>query len=159
MHKAYIGIGTNIEPRLERMLEALGALEEFGSIEKQSSVYETAPFGFTEQSNFLNAVVILQTPFELPQLHDALQRMEKELGRVERQRWHEREIDYDILFFDNVIMNSEKLTVPHPELQKRSFVLVPLAEIAPDLLHPVLKMGISELLNDLEYESESIHSL
>src|SRR5438309_643671 len=115
MHNAYIGIGTNIEPRLERMQQAILSLESLGKIEKQSSIYQTAPFGFTEQGNFLNAVVLLRTELSLDELHSELQHLEKDLGRTKRLRWHEREIDFDILFYDSVILNSETLTVPHSE--------------------------------------------
>ena len=80
------------------------------------------------------------------------------MGRTERPRWHEREIDFDILFYDDVILDSKILTVPHPELHNRAFVLVPLNEIAPDLLHPVLQKNIAALLQKLSFEKESIHS-
>ena len=156
MHSAYIAIGTNIEPRLERMHQAFDSLVQFGSIEKKSSIYETAPYGFTEQANFLNAVVLLRTELDLASIHSALKTLENELGRTERQRWHEREIDFDILFYDDVIMNSLLLTVPHKELQNRSFVLVPLNEIASDFLHPILKKNISSLLEELQYDKNSI---
>src|SRR3954466_76220 len=104
MHNAYLGIGTNIEPRLERMNQAIHAIGSLEKIVKQSSFYETAPFGFTEQGNFLNAVVHVQTELTLNELHRELQSLEKELGRTKRQRWHEREIDFDILLFDSVIL-------------------------------------------------------
>jgi 2-amino-4-hydroxy-6-hydroxymethyldihydropteridine diphosphokinase len=159
MHTVNIGIGTNIEPRRERMRKAISALEEFGEVEKQSSIYETPPFGFTDQSNFLNAVVLLRTGLELTQLHTSLKQLERKLGRVDRLRWHEREIDFDILFFDDVITASKELTVPHSELQNRAFVLIPLAEIAPDVFHPVLKKDIAELLKELDYEKDSIHPI
>jgi 2-amino-4-hydroxy-6-hydroxymethyldihydropteridine diphosphokinase len=157
MHKVYIAIGSNIEPRKERMLRAFQSLQELGIIEEQSSIYETAPYGFTEQLFFLNAVVSLRTELELPALHEALQNMEKNLGRTERPRWHEREIDFDILFYDDVITDSKLLTVPHPELQKRAFVLMPLNEIAPDFIHPVLKKNIALFLKELSYDREGIH--
>jgi 2-amino-4-hydroxy-6-hydroxymethyldihydropteridine diphosphokinase len=144
IHNAFIGIGTNIEPRIARMKDAIRALRDFGDVEKQSRVYETAPFGYTEQGDFLNAAVLLRTELELSQLHSILKQLEKKLGRVDRLRWHEREIDFDILFFDNVTISSQELTVPHSELSKRAFVLIPLAEIAPDFLHPVLKKNMNE---------------
>jgi 2-amino-4-hydroxy-6-hydroxymethyldihydropteridine diphosphokinase len=159
MHSVYIGVGTNIEPRLERMQEAIHALEEFGTIQKQSSIYETTPYGFTEQPNFLNAVVSLDSDLSLSDLHDALHSLERQLGRVNRERWHEREIDFDILFYDDVIFNSKSLTIPHSELQKRSFVLVPLSEIAPDLRHPVLQKTIAEMLRVLAYDTSTIRRL
>jgi 2-amino-4-hydroxy-6-hydroxymethyldihydropteridine diphosphokinase len=91
----------------------------------------------------------LKTELELSELHQGLQLLEKELGRMKRERWHEREIDFDILFYDNVILNTKTLTVPHPELQRRSFVLLPLNEIASDLVHPVLKKSIEILLKEV----------
>ena len=149
MHKAYIAIGTNIEPRSERMSQAIESLERFGIINAKSSIYETAPFGFTQQADFLNAVVLLETESELAELHDALRQLEKQLGRTERPRRHEREIDFDILFFDDVVIDSKYLTVPHPELQNRAFVLLPLNEIAPDFIHPVFNKNIASLLQKL----------
>lgn len=157
MHNVYIGIGTNIEPRLERIEQAIDSLSQLGSVEKKSSIYETAPYGFTEQAKFLNAAVMLLTELELTPLHNALKILENELGRTERQRWHEREIDFDILFYDDVIMDSGILTVPHKELQNRSFVLVPMNEIASDLIHPEFQRDISSLVKELQYDKDSIH--
>src|SRR5436309_8937369 len=139
------------------MKNAIHALLGLGNIEKQSLIYETAPYGFTEQPSFLNAVVLLDTKLELTDLHKALKNLEKKLGRTRREKWHEREIDFDILFFDDVIIRSEELTVPHSEIEKRSFVLVPLAEIGPEFTHPVLKKTIAGLLGDLEYTARSIY--
>ncbi len=157
MHRVYIAIGTNIEPRMARIQDAFTALSHFGLIEKTSSIYETAPYGFTEQADFLNAVILILTELELESLHNALKILESELGRTERQRWHEREIDFDILFYDDVVMDSVSLTVPHKELQNRSFVLVPMNEIASDFIHPVLKKNIGSLLEQLYYDKNSIH--
>ena len=159
MHNAYIGIGTNIEPRLERMKEAFTALEKIGILKKQSSVYETAPYGYIDQSDFLNAVAYLQTELELDQLHNSLQNLEKNLGRNDRPRWHEREIDFDILFYDDIVIETKNLTVPHADLQSRIFVLMPLNEIASGLLHPVLKKNVASLLNEISYDKDSIHIL
>ncbi len=156
MHNVYIGIGTNIEPRSERILKAIESLTQFGIIEKRSLIYETAPFGYTDQPNFLNAAILLRTNSELVELHEGLKLLEKKLERIERQRWHEREIDFDILFYDAVTLISKTLTVPHPQLQNRAFVLVPLNEIASDLFHPVFKKNIASLLQELSYEKSSI---
>ena len=152
MHSAYIGIGTNIEPRSERMRQAIESLKKLGIIERESTVLETAPYGYTDQANFLNAAVLLRTELELADLHEALRRLEKDLGRSERPRWHEREIDFDILFYDNVVFASKTLTVPHPEIQYRMFVLLPLQEIAPNFLHPVFGTSITGLLRELKAE-------
>ena len=152
MHNAYIGIGTNIEPRSERMQAAIKSLEKFGVVSRRSTIYETVPYGYTEQADFLNGAVLLQTDLELTDLHDSLWLLEKELGRTDRPRWHEREIDFDILFFDDIVMRSKNLTVPHPEVQNRIFVLMPMNEIAPDLMHPVLGKNIATLLIEVVHD-------
>ncbi len=157
MHRVYIAIGTNIEPRLKRIQEAFNTLSQFCVIEKKSSIYETAPYGYAEQADFLNTVILVQTELELEPLHRSLKILESELGRSERERWHEREIDFDILFYDDVVMDSPSLTVPHKELQNRSFVLVPMNEIAADFIHPVLKKNIASLLEQFHYDKNSIH--
>lgn len=157
MHIAYIGIGTNIEPRLLRIEQAIDSLKTLGEIISASSIYETAPFGFTEQSDFLNAVVSLEVEAEAVDLHQKLKDLETTLGRNKRERWHEREIDFDLLIFDQEVINSENLTIPHPGIPTRAFVLVPLAEIAPTLLHPSFHWTIESLLSDLGGDTASVH--
>ncbi|MEP7234757.1 MAG: 2-amino-4-hydroxy-6-hydroxymethyldihydropteridine diphosphokinase [Ignavibacteriota bacterium] len=156
MHKVYIGIGTNIEPRSSRMNEAIAALEDLGTLTQRSSIYETAPVGYSEQPDFLNAVVLLTTPMEVGNLHTELRRLELRLGRTTRPRWHEREIDFDILFFDELQLVSDELVIPHPESIHRSFVLIPMAEITPEYVHPVLNETIEVLLKKLTVPAGSI---
>lgn len=142
---AYVGIGTNIEPRLERMQSALEALGSVGTLLKASSIYESAPYGVTDQPRFLNAVTAIATDLDSRRLYDGLKALEAELGRQSRQRWHEREIDFDILFFGSATLNEKDLIIPHADLLHRSFVLVPLAEIAPNIIHPVVNQTVKEL--------------
>jgi 2-amino-4-hydroxy-6-hydroxymethyldihydropteridine diphosphokinase len=142
---AYIGVGTNIEPRLDRMRIALTALGSAGSVLKVSSIYETAPYGVQEQSPFLNAVAALVTEYSPAELHARLKELELQLGRQKRERWYEREIDFDILFYGNVSIQTSELIIPHADLLNRSFVLIPLREIAPNAMHPVLRRTIEDL--------------
>ena len=142
---AYVGIGTNIEPRRNRMDAAIKALNELGKLLRVSSIYESEPYGVEEQPRFLNAVAAITTDLTARQLYTALKDLEISLGRQSRQRWHEREIDFDILFFGNTTVDEKDLIIPHADLIHRSFVLIPLAEIAPNIVHPVLRKTVKEL--------------
>ncbi len=157
MNRAYIGIGTNIDPRLPRMQQGIARLAEIGSVVSASSIYETPPFGYTDQPEFLNAVVCLDTKVDSTELHRQLKALELDLGRQHREHWHEREIDFDLLFFNEEIVATASLTIPHPGVEQRLFVLVPLAEIAPGLIHPVSKKSIRQSLEGLGEHSPAIH--
>ncbi len=148
--RVFIGLGTNLEPRLEHLKSAVAALHGLGAITRVSSVYETAPIGGVPQPDYLNAVAELQTALDPLELVTRLKEIEKNMGRKDRPRWHEREIDLDVLFYGELIFESPTLTVPHSELHRRAFVLVPIAEIAPDFLHPVMKKSVSELLRGVD---------
>ncbi|SRR5579883_799091 len=143
--RTFIGLGSNLEPRLEYLQAAIAALKNFGEVVRLSSVYETEPVGGIPQPPYLNAVVEFQTLLGPIDLGNHLKALERTLGRKERPRWHEREIDLDLLFYEDLILESPDLTLPHPELHRRAFVLVPLCEVAPDFEHPVLHRSISEL--------------
>jgi 2-amino-4-hydroxy-6-hydroxymethyldihydropteridine diphosphokinase len=150
LYVAYIGLGSNLEPRFEHLRDAVGVLKKRMEVHEISAVYETAPFGHLPQPDFLNAVVRVVTPNGPLELLRELREMEHQLGRQERPRWHEREIDFDILFFDDLILKSAELTIPHPGIAERAFVLVPLAEIAPRHVHPTLKETIEDLLKGID---------
>ncbi len=113
-----------------------------------SSIYETKPYGVKEQDNFLNAVIKISTSSNLSQLFIFLKNIEDELGRKSNTKWGPREIDLDLLFFNDIVYSDEKIIIPHKEIELRDFVLTPLCEIAPDLFHPVLNQKISDICID-----------
>ncbi len=153
-HIAYVGIGSNVG---NKVLQCERAISEILRIDlhrllAQSSFYKTEPLGFRGQDWFVNGVIKLETDLTARELLRSLKAIESRLGRRETFRWGPREIDLDILFYDEDEIESEDLRVPHPLLHERRFVLVPLVEIAPYLFHPVLKKTIQQLLNDLKEE-------
>jgi len=143
----YIGIGSNLGNRGKNMEEAITLLKEKCGILKSSSIYETEPVGFKDQYWFFNCVVKVDTNLKPIELLDFLQSIEKRLKRVKTIKNGPRTIDLDILFYGDEIINNGRLIVPHPRLHERLFVLIPLKEIAPDLMHPVLKKTILQLDN------------
>ena len=142
---AYVGVGTNIEPRMERINAAIDSLSEIGKVAHVSSIYESAPYGVKDQAAFLNAVVALVVTATPGELYIQLKHLEQRLGRQQRERWHAREIDFDILFFGAVTVSTPDLVIPHADLLNRSFVVIPLREIAPNIVHPLLMKTIEEL--------------
>lgn len=146
-HIVYLALGSNMGNRLANLKAALSNLTPQMAVKLKSSVYETPPWGFTEQAEFLNQVIMVETYLQPQALLSHLKRLETALGRVPSFQNGPRLIDIDILFFDDLVLNTPPLVIPHPRLHERAFVLVPLAEIAPDLVHPVLNSPIHELLD------------
>ena len=147
--KAYLILGSNLGKRkalLEQAIEMICA--KCGAIINQSSTYETEPWGFASHERFLNQVICIETHLNPYELLETLQRIEELLGRIRKGRGYQsRTIDIDILFFGNLQLCDDKLVIPHPEISKRRFVLSPLNEIYPELIHPDFNLSISELLN------------
>lgn len=148
MHLAYIGFGSNIGERLTYIQNSLHSLSgvEGITLKTISSIYKTEPVGNVAQDDFLNGVVSLETSLSPHTLLHTLKDIEISIGRQHRTHWGPREIDMDILIYNDLCLQTPDLTIPHPEMHLRRFVLAPLAEIAPNLSHPILNKSILSLL-------------
>jgi 2-amino-4-hydroxy-6-hydroxymethyldihydropteridine diphosphokinase len=142
---AYLALGTNLREREENLCRALALLSEKASIEEVSSIYETEPVGYKEQPLFLNMVCRITTNLPPEELFRFAKDIEARMGRLPSFPNAPRIIDIDILFYDNKLVETQPLIIPHPRLQDRAFVLIPLMEIAPDLVHPRLGKSIAHL--------------
>ena|SRR5664279_2276057 len=152
----YLGIGTNLGNREENLGQAVTRIEEYiGPVLKSSSIYETSPWGFESNEEFLNMVVKVETKLIPSGLLGRLLMIESLLGRVRGEKhYSSRLIDIDILLYGDLIVEEESLTIPHPLLHERKFVMVPLCEIAPDIIHPVFGKTLGELLEECKDDSE-----
>lgn len=150
MSFAYIALGSNLGDKEANLRQALKILLEKGlQIKFVSSFFKTEPYGVTDQPEFFNAVACVKTDLAPENLLELLLDTELEMGRVRLRHWGERNIDLDLLLYDDLIYYSEKLILPHPDMQNRLFVLQPLSEIAADKIHPVYKKSIQTLLKFL----------
>lgn len=158
MASVYLGLGTNIGNKRKNMVTAAALLaERAGDVLSLSSFYETEPWGFDSENTFLNAALELETSCSPMELLRLTQQIEQEMGRTQKSdgSYHDRIIDIDILLYGNEIIHTEELVVPHPLMQQRLFVMQPLAEIAPSLVHPVLQKSMYELYMELLTEEDS----
>ena len=147
MAKVIIAMGSNKGDRLTFFQEALEKIDELGQITAVASLYQSSAYGFTNQSDFYNSVIVLKTDMAPKQLLIELKKIEKQVGRTENIRWGPREIDLDIILYNQRQLNYKELTIPHPDFHNRIFVLQPLAEIEPELRVPGMNKSISNLLN------------
>lgn len=146
---AYLALGTNIGNKRRNMITAAALLaERVGDVLALSGFYETEPWGFQSDNTFLNAALQLETSLPPLELLKATQQIEIEMGRTQKSNgaYHDRIIDIDILLYDDLILRTPELTLPHPLMHERRFVMEPLAEIAPNLVHPVLKKTVIEII-------------
>jgi len=146
----YIGMGSNIGNRESNCWDAIKRMQMKDiTIKKTSSMHETEPWGLKEQPKFINMAIEAETRLSPEELLKTLKDIEKDMGRKEGVKWGPRIIDLDILFYNDILIDMENLHIPHPLLHKRDFVLLPLFEIAPDKVHPVLKKTIRQLKEDM----------
>lgn len=148
---AYLLLGGNLGNREENLSKAIELItDNIGEIESISSIYETAAWGKTDQPAFLNQAIAIMTNLSAIQVLDKALEIEKILGRVRKDKWGERLIDIDLILYGNDVVDVDnKLKVPHPHMQERKFVMAPMAEIAPDIVHPVLGITISEIFENI----------
>jgi 2-amino-4-hydroxy-6-hydroxymethyldihydropteridine diphosphokinase len=152
----YLSLGSNLGNRAACLQEAIRRLESVGRVQAISSLYETEPVEFTDQPWFLNCAVALETSYAPAQLMQQVLEIERAMGRERAQPKGPRTIDIDILLFGNAVVNTSMLTIPHPAMPERRFVLEPLAEIAPGARHPLVGKSVQELLEELP-TGQSVH--
>ena len=156
MSTVYIGIGSNLGDRGGNCIRAIELLEQRGiPVKKRSSLYETEPWGVKDQPLFVNMAIEIETALSPRELLKILKEMEKEIGRETSSRWGPRIIDLDILLFNTDVVDEDTLSIPHPLMHERDFVLKPLSEIAPDAEHPVLHKNIRDLVMQLERKGKN----
>jgi len=151
-----LSLGSNLGNRSSNIEQAFELLSKSGTLKVPclSKIYETEPVGFKEQPDFLNAVCSGYTDLAINEFFLFCKKIETDIGRTSRERWHEREIDIDILLYEDFISDNEKLSIPHKRMHERKFVLIPASEIAGNRIHPVTGLTINELLKVCKDESD-----
>jgi 2-amino-4-hydroxy-6-hydroxymethyldihydropteridine diphosphokinase len=154
--EVFIALGTNLGDRAGNLRRAIAAIRGFASVEAISRVYETEPVGFRDQPDYWNLVVRIRTELEPQALFEALKGIEQQLGRTAAFRNAPRVIDLDIIAYDQLVLRSESLEIPHPRMNERSFVLFPLAEVAPEFRHPANHQSIVQLIAALAEPTRAV---
>lgn len=158
-HSAYISFGSNLGSRLDNCTQGLNELARSGKVTvlQESKRYETQPVDYTDQNWFVNGVVKIATPLAPLELLKLLKEVEKKIGRTKSAlRFGPRILDMDIILYDELVMRSPTLTIPHPRMHKRRFVLRPICDIAPDMVHPVFKQKMQVLLDNLDDSNQKV---
>jgi 2-amino-4-hydroxy-6-hydroxymethyldihydropteridine diphosphokinase len=138
MNGIYLILGSNLGDKILSLEKAVDLIRKrIGNVVVESSYYDTEPWGYSEQANFRNKAIKIETEYAPDELLEQIDLIEKELGRVRKEKWHERELDIDILYYGDDVIRTGSIQIPHPEIAKRRFVLIPMCEIAPDEKHPV----------------------
>jgi 2-amino-4-hydroxy-6-hydroxymethyldihydropteridine diphosphokinase len=155
MHKVFLGIGGNLGKKPENFKKVHRFIQNnLGEIINKSSVYETPPWGFEAKESFWNQVIEIDTNYSPSELLGRIHEIEKQFGRIRnKEEYSSREMDIDILYYDEIYMETEKLIIPHPHMHQRKFVLVPLAEIDPEIKHPLLRLTSIQMLENCHDES------
>ena len=156
--RAFVAIGSNIGEKLQNCLKAIRLLDSVKGcrVLKKSSFYKTEPVGYKEQDWFINCAVLIETELNPYELLDRLQEIEVLMGRKKSFKWGPRVIDLDLLLYEDMVINGKRLTIPHPLMHKRRFVLVPVSELEPDLIHPVLNRSVTDILRDISEDGQSV---
>lgn len=150
MNIIYLLLGANLGDRRDQLSKAISEVEkQIGNVIESSSIYETAAWGVEDQPSYFNQVLLVGTELEPRDLLETIHGIENRLGRTRSKRWESRLIDIDILFYNNLVVEEERLTIPHPLLHTRKFTLLPLSELTLELWHPVLQKTVRELLQEL----------
>lgn len=159
MTKVFLGLGSNMGDKVENIARAINFLQEKIINLVSAPLYDSKAWGVTEQPDFINTAVMGETELLPEELLFFVKAVEKHVGRVERYRWGPREIDVDILFYGDLIYQTEKLQIPHTGVQDRDSVLVPMMDLAPNFIHPVFQQTVAKLLAALPAEKRSITGL
>ena len=158
MNTAYIGVGSNLGDKLQNCCKAIDLIDniEECTVKTQSPFYRTEPVGVASQDWYVNGVILVETGLSAQDLLRSLLSIETDMGRVRKKRWESRIIDLDILLYGHHVIDEKSLTIPHPLMHTRKFVLMPMVQLDPDLVHPVLGRTMSELLDDFAEEGQGI---
>jgi 2-amino-4-hydroxy-6-hydroxymethyldihydropteridine diphosphokinase len=149
MHRVFLALGSNVGDKTAHVERAILLLKEKIVDLRSAKMYQTKPWGYEAQDDFVNTVVEGQTDLSPQELFRFVKEVEKQVGRIERFKWGPREIDIDILFYDDLVVKEDHLKIPHPHLQEREFVLLPLLDTAPEFVHPIFRKTVKELYGDL----------